>query len=214
MTHHTDYWMLTASGAEYHLGGARALMPDNAPRIDDIAHALAQINRFNGHTTRPYSVAEHSLLVADVAAWRGASAVVELAALLHDAHEAYVGDMPSPTKWLMGGVWVSLEAPHIAQVRATFNIKTASAAARYEIKRCDIIALATERRDLTAFNPATHRPWAILDTPGMLIEPSAEHNLNAPCRAAMAWSEWRDQFLERFFSLRDSVAAQTQGAAA
>lgn len=207
MTPSTSHWMLTASGGEYHLTGAQVLLPGNAPRIDDIAHALATINRFNGHTTRPYSVAEHSLLVADIAASRGASRAVQLACLLHDAHEAYVGDMHSPAKWALGVAWIGFEAPHLANVRAALGIKTISAAARAEIKRCDLIALATERRDLTRFDPAAHLPWPILDTPGAEVLPSTEYNLKATARATMEWKEWRDAFLAYHAALRESACA-------
>lgn len=68
-------------------------------RIRDIAHSLAFTARFRGHTTRFYSVAEHSLLVAALARENGRSLDVQTAALMHDAHEAYVGDVPSPLKW-------------------------------------------------------------------------------------------------------------------
>lgn len=207
MTPSTSHWMLTASGGEYHLTGHQVLLPGNAPRIDDIAHALAQINRFNGHTTRPYSVAEHSLLVTDIAASRGASRAVQLACLLHDAHEAYVGDMHSPAKWALGVAWIGFEAPHLANVRAALGIKTISAAARAEIKRCDLIALATERRDLTRFDPAAHLPWPILDTPGQQVPPWDGVDLDAADRHDTDWTQWRDLFLDRHAALRESACA-------
>lgn len=59
--------------------------------IEDIAHALAQINRFNGHVRAPISVAQHSVYVSRLC--NGSA----LAGLLHDAAEAYLGDV---TKWL------------------------------------------------------------------------------------------------------------------
>lgn len=61
--------------------------------IKDIAHALSLCNRFAGHTRRPISVAQHSVYVARLCSGRKC----ELQALLHDASEAYLGDM---TKWL------------------------------------------------------------------------------------------------------------------
>lgn len=60
--------------------------------IEDIAHALSKINRFTGHTSRPYTVADHCLL----ASYMGIGG--RLACLLHDAAEAYLGDVASPLK--------------------------------------------------------------------------------------------------------------------
>lgn len=67
-------------------------------RIDDIARALSHLSRFNGHTSRFYSVAEHSVLAADMAERMGQPVSVQRWALLHDASEAYVGDMIRPLK--------------------------------------------------------------------------------------------------------------------
>lgn len=66
--------------------------------IEDIAHALSQICRFNGHTKHFYSVAQHSINCAKMAARIGATALTQLNCLLHDASEAYLCDVPSPIK--------------------------------------------------------------------------------------------------------------------
>ncbi len=71
--------------------------------INDIAHALALINRFNGHTRKPISVAQHSIMVSRLAqefvsvGEPHLTLDVGLQGLLHDASEAYLGDM---TKWV------------------------------------------------------------------------------------------------------------------
>ena len=70
--------------------------------IEDIAHALALCNRFAGHTVRPISVAQHSVFVAEQTvsnALENRKIPSERQALLHDASEAYLGDV---TKWLKG----------------------------------------------------------------------------------------------------------------
>jgi hypothetical protein len=62
--------------------------------IRDIAHALANVCRYNGHIREHYSVAQHSVIVSK----HFADPKLELAGLLHDAEEAYFGDMVSPLK--------------------------------------------------------------------------------------------------------------------
>lgn len=71
--------------------------------IEHIAHALAAVNRFGGHSIAPYSVATHSRLCAEVAASEGHTSDVVLAVLLHDASEAYLGDVVRPLKNMLPG---------------------------------------------------------------------------------------------------------------
>lgn len=66
--------------------------------IDDIAQALANQCRFGGHCRRFYSVAQHSCLVADLVRAQGGDGTASLWALLHDAPEAYLSDLPHPLK--------------------------------------------------------------------------------------------------------------------
>lgn len=94
-------WMETLSGHQYEYAN-----PDPAAiRIEDIARSLTYLCRYNGHCTRFYSVAEHCIHMANVA-----PPDLKFLALLHDAHEAYCGDIPSPMKAAMnnfspGGGW-------------------------------------------------------------------------------------------------------------
>jgi hypothetical protein len=67
-------------------------------KIEDIAHALSQMCRANGHFKTFYSVAQHSLNCANEAKTRGLSVRVQLACLLHDASEAYISDITRPVK--------------------------------------------------------------------------------------------------------------------
>ncbi len=93
--------LLTVSGKEFNL-----LNPDmSLVLIEDIAHGLSYTCRWNGHTRTYYSVAEHSIGVMEryeaYARPRGVyTKKGSLAALLHDAEEAYWGDIPSPIKAL------------------------------------------------------------------------------------------------------------------
>lgn len=64
----------------------------------DIAHHLALINRFSGATPKPYSVAQHSVKMAQFAEDCGWGPLVQLGCLMHDAQEAYLGDVTSPVK--------------------------------------------------------------------------------------------------------------------
>jgi hypothetical protein len=81
----TDEIRLTLHSGE--LVNLRALRPDQI-EIDDIAHALSQQCRFVGHSPQYYSVAQHSVIVSTMV-----PAAFALAALLHDASEAYLGDV-------------------------------------------------------------------------------------------------------------------------
>lgn len=82
-------WMETFTGKKFYPFDPKLDDID----IEDIAHALSQINRYGGHTQFPYSVAQHSVLVASKA-----PADKALRALLHDAAEAYIGDLIRPVK--------------------------------------------------------------------------------------------------------------------
>lgn len=90
MTAMTGTWINTASGRRFDIMSPRAEDVD----IRDIAQALSNQCRFNGHCSRFYSVAEHCLHVSEVLEGTGA----ELWGLMHDAAEAYVGDVVYPLK--------------------------------------------------------------------------------------------------------------------
>lgn len=156
-----------------------------------IAHSLAQINRFNGHARRPYSVAEHSLLVCEIAEREhGLCIHGQFAALMHDAHEAYCGDVATPAKPAIGCGWLKWERHWEKIVQCSFSILVPSYVNRAAIKAADLAALATERRDLM---PATPTPWAVLDG----IEPIGWVDLMDKGRCAMEWSDWRAAFLDK-----------------
>jgi len=110
----------------------------------DIARALANLSRFGGHTRAFYSVAQHSVIVSQLVEERGGDAEDAFAALMHDATEAYLGDMPHPIKHRspLGAAFKAAE-DHLEEVlRARFRIKPDVP----EIKRVDRSLLATERR--------------------------------------------------------------------
>jgi 5'-deoxynucleotidase YfbR-like HD superfamily hydrolase len=112
--------------------------------IGDIARALANQCRFGGHCRVFYSVAQHSVIVSELVEERGGDVEDVFAALMHDASEAYLGDMPHPLKHRspLGAAFKEAE-DHLEQALAQhFGIRPGVT----EIKRADRALLATERR--------------------------------------------------------------------
>jgi hypothetical protein len=89
-----DGWMETFTGKKF-------TFQKPTPEIiciRDIAHALALLTRYNGHTIKFYSVAEHCVLLTRYMRKKGYPTRMLMTCLLHDAAEAYIGDMPRPVK--------------------------------------------------------------------------------------------------------------------
>ena len=91
-------WIETFSGVKFNPLKPRV----EDVRLVDIAHSLSQQCRYNGHTHSFYSVAEHSVVLTEYALAQGRSVREAMTVLLHDASEAYVGDMVRPLKPFMG----------------------------------------------------------------------------------------------------------------
>ena len=110
----------------------------------DIGRALANLCRFGGHCRTFYSVAQHSVIVSRLVEERGGDVEDAFAALMHDATEAYLGDMPHPLKHRspLGAAFKAAEERLEQAIRARFAIKPDVP----EIKRADRALLATERR--------------------------------------------------------------------
>lgn len=116
--------------------------------IEDISHALSQLCRFTGHSSRFYSVAEHSVAVSyevpkDDALW----------ALMHDASEAYLLDLAKPVKMCpeMAGYRI-LEDGVQAAICKRFGLQSDMPSS---VKEADLRMLATEMRDVMASPPAS-----------------------------------------------------------
>ncbi len=126
--------------------------------LEDIAHALALQCRFAGHCREHYSVAEHSVRVSRLAEdrYRGYHAgsrngdevirVYSLAALLHDASEAYLVDVPRPIKPNLAN-YGDIERLVMDVVEKWANVP-AGACSEWNVKHADEVLLATEARDL------------------------------------------------------------------
>lgn len=187
----TRPWMLTSDGQALDL-----LDPQpGAITAGDIAWALAQENRFSGRCIRPYSVAEHSLLVCEIAEVElGLDVHGQFAALLHDAHEAYTRDMSTPLKQVLGSAWQAHEQRWQRVVQKAFGCITSSTAHAAAIKEADLLALATERRQLM---PLAGPAWQLLEG----IKPVPWVDLMSPQRVAMTWADWRDRWLDTYQGL-------------
>ena len=155
-----------------------------APRAEDVdpeelAWSLARIPRFLGHTRGPlsYSVAEHSIYVAAAVAGRaGGEPRLVLAALLHDAHEAYMGDITAPVKLALrelgaGDALAELQRRIDSAIAERFGFPV-ELFADPRIKAADLLLLAAEKRDLMPGRD----DWGPLPDPGgvLRIQPVPE----------------------------------------
>ncbi len=127
--------------------------------IEDIAHGLARVARWNGQTVgeHAFSVAQHSLLVDQIFTRLVPDASVEwqLLSLLHDAPEYVIGDMISPFKAVMGGNYKMIEMRLENAIHLRFSLPiTAPAQLKTLIKRADQVAAFSRPRDL----PGSPRP--------------------------------------------------------
>jgi hypothetical protein len=126
--------------------------------IEDIAHSLALQCRFMGHCSSFYSVAQHCYAVSEIVDPRFA-----LHGLLHDATEAYVGDMPRPLKGQPEMAAYKAAERKIAEVIALAFGLTWTDEARAAVKLADLTMLSTEARALMVWPPP--RDWNAMPEP-------------------------------------------------
>lgn len=152
--------------------------------IVDIATALSRLCRFTGHTTRFYSVAQHSVYVSRIVPPEYA-----LQGLLHDASEAYLGDVSSPLKQLLPD-YKAIEHRVEAVIMSVFGLPFPL---HPSIKQADLRMLMTEKRDLMPepMTGAEHGEWDWLSE----IEPTKKRIVPLYPNAA------RELFLKRFSEL-------------
>ena len=159
-----DGTMITSSGRYFNV-----LEPDPALiEIEDIAAALSRICRFGGHTKIFYSVAEHSVLAAHHAWNHGEGLPACRAILLHDATEAYLGDVVKPLKNAIADVYGPIEKRMSDAIGERFDIDFD--AYHDVIKRYDYAMLFAEKR---ALFPEDATEWAGQDEHdlGFTVEP-------------------------------------------
>ena len=142
------------------LSGRRLDLLDPTPldiEIEDIAHGLAFVARWNGQTRGdwPYSVAEHSLLVEEIFTAQNPGGPVRwrLAALLHDAPEYVLGDMISPVKAAVGEGYGTLDSRLAAAIHLRFGLPAQiPAAVKRAIKRADKVSAWVEATQIAGFS--------------------------------------------------------------
>lgn len=166
-------WMQLASGLPFDI----VLGPDGYPTdikggtIHDIAHALSMQCRYGGHTTKHYSVAEHSVLVAlrvwQLARTHGASLEQTVraarAGLLHDASEAFLVDIPRPWKYTPAFEGYR-RCERVVQtiLEKRFDCSMAEDPLEILIDTADYEMLAVERRDVMS---PSGRQWNEMPSP-------------------------------------------------
>jgi 5'-deoxynucleotidase YfbR-like HD superfamily hydrolase len=186
------------------LSGRRLDLIDPSPldiEIEDIAHGLARVARWNGQTTgdHAFSVAQHSLIVLHIAEKLslGADPALRLAALLHDAPEYVIGDMISPFKAVLGDEYKLVEARLQEAIHIRFGLPaTLNKETTRLIKAADKVAAYLEATQLAGFDEAHAKrffgvpPQSITDS--YILE---------------AWpvSDAQRQFLEVFKTLEDKM---------
>ncbi len=166
------------------LSGRRLDLLDPSPldiEIEDIAHGLARVARWNGQTRGPhiYSVAQHSLLVEAISAHLAPDAPPRwrLTTLLHDAPEYVIGDMISPFKAVLGDGYRSVEARLLAAIHLRFGLKPQTPQAIHKLtKRADSMAAFLEATRLAGFsieeaNAFFTRPAALPAAVFALLDP-------------------------------------------
>jgi 5'-deoxynucleotidase YfbR-like HD superfamily hydrolase len=194
------------------LSGRRLDLLDPSPldiEIEDIAHGLARVARWNGQTigAHPYSVAEHSLLVEYILGILKpkATAAERLTALLHDAPEYVIGDLITPFKAAVGLDYKDLELRLLAAIHIRFGLPPIPAkSATQLIKRADRAAAFLEATQLAGFSPAEGRkyfgrPRGLED--GGLEDGALEDVSLEPWTPEQAES----RFLKRFEALSEQV---------
>ena len=178
------------------LSGRRLDLLDPSPldvEVEDIAHGLARVARWNGQTKgeHAFSVAQHCVLVERLAVELKPllSREARLMALLHDAPEYVVGDLISPFKAAVGIDYKDFELRLLAAIHLRFGLPAKTPAPLSALfKKADILAAYYEATQLAGFEPSEARRY-------FGIPPKAFH---PPRLVPLATAEAQALFLERF----------------
>jgi 5'-deoxynucleotidase YfbR-like HD superfamily hydrolase len=184
------------------LSGRRLDLLDPSPldiEIEDIAHGLARVARWNGqtHGAHIFSVAQHTLLVEAVMRVQSprVDRRVRLAAMLHDAPEYVIGDMISPFKAVIGGSYKAVEKRLLSAIHIRFGLPAIlPQELEDQIKAADRGAAYLEATHLAGFAETEAKRLFGRDPK---LSPAARHDYMTPWPAGKA----EKQFVARFRSL-------------
>lgn len=187
------------------LSGRRLDLLDPTPvdiEIEDIAHGLAFVARWNGqtHGDYPYSVAEHSLLVETLFSRMYPKAPIKwrLAALLHDAPEYVIGDMISPVKAAVGSDYGALDERLMAAIHIRFGLPAAiPKTVKAQIKRADKVSAYMEAVQIAGFSESEASKFFGKPKPELID--GLEISLRAPVKV-------RADFTKRHNALLDHLS--------
>lgn len=177
-----DSWIKTYSGRRFFPFSTEA----RDIEIADIAHPLSMQVRFNGHIDRLYSVGQHSINVCDVVSDRA-----KPFALMHDAPEAFIGDMASPIKWHFPK-FRSLDDSIMRAIIQRFNIPVDRDIFE-EVKAADTW-LVFQEGDRMLTNPETEY-W---QSRSSLQCVTREFTINEEAFDELHWRDTKRMFLRRF----------------
>lgn len=166
-------WMQTRSGLQYWPLDPRV----EDVKLTDIAHALSNLCRYNGHCNGFYSVAEHSVLVSQVVPPEHA-----LCGLLHDATEAYCADVPRPLKRNLVG-YADIEHKNWLVVAAKFGLPVDMPES---VHIADNAVLLAEKQQI------------VKQTPHLWSVPGTAANVQIKC---LSPNESYSLFIDRFMEL-------------
>ena len=187
------------------LSGRRLDLAHPSPmdiEIEDIAHGLARVARWNGQTRgeHAFSVAEHSVLVEKIVRKLepGLGPQDWLTALLHDSPEYVIGDMISPFKAILGESYKGVEARLQEAVHLRFGLKAITPAGlKKTIKRADNICAWFEAVQLAGFS--------VEESNGFFGKPPEGITLKL---APLPPTEAQEAFLNRFMDIQAALARQ------
>lgn len=151
--------------------------------LEDLAHGLAMNPRFGGQTTEFYSVAKHSILVSKELEKQGFGAEIQLYGLLHDAAEAFVGDVPAPLKKELKN-FREIEHSIMDAIWEAVDIQPPSDEDWKKIKDADRVLLNYEASE-------------IVSRDGWAEEVDRDYNLESN-----SWREDKKKFMEKFGELK------------